>query len=162
MRRPEEFEWLPHALEALHLAAVAGWTAVVVTNQAGVGRGVHTQADLDLVHRRMSEQAAAAGGAIAAVYACPHTPEDRCACRKPQPGLLLAAAADLHLDLASSWLIGDSEVDLAAAACVGVRRVLVRTGRGLITEADRPGLPPDAVCSDVLAAVRRIGPCPRA
>lgn len=163
--RWEEFEWLPRAREALRLAHDLGWAAVVVTNQAGVGRGVQTQASLDEVHRRMRQDAG--GGRIEAVYACPHRPEDGCACRKPQPGLLLRAAEELGLELAGCHLIGDSETDLAAAEAVGVQwwwlhepsgdgAAPVQGGSGSATR------PAARVCVDVLEAVRRIGPCPPA
>lgn len=161
--RWEEFEWLPRAREALRLAHELGWACVVVTNQAGVGRGVQTQASLDEVHRRMCEEAV--GGRIDGVYACPHKPEDGCACRKPRPGLLLRAASDLGLDLAGCHLIGDSETDLDAAEAAGVQWWWLREPRAAPPDAGGDGSarrPPERVCIDVLDAVRRIGPCPPA
>ena len=90
----------------------------------------------------------------------PHTPEAGCACRKPHPGLLLQAAAALHLDLARCWLVGDAPADIGAAEAAGVRWLLVRTGRGAETEQEHPQWPRDRICADLMAAVLRIGACP--
>ncbi len=156
------FEWLPGARDALRLARARGWPCIVVTNQAGVGKGLQSQDELDAVHARMRADAARAGGAIAAVYACPHAPEAGCACRKPRPGLLLRAAADLGLDLGRSWMIGDSRADLAAAEAAGVRWLLVRTGSGEDTARGEPTARADRVFADVREAVRAIGRAPQA
>jgi D-glycero-D-manno-heptose 1,7-bisphosphate phosphatase len=160
--RWEEFEWLPAARAALRLAHGAGWLCVVVTNQAGVGRGLQSQQALDAIHARMRREAAAAGGRIAAVYACPHRPEDGCGCRKPQPGLLHRAAAELNLDLTASYLVGDSAADVGAAEAAGVSWLLVRTGAGEEEQRAHPQWPRARICRDVLEAVERVGRCPAA
>lgn len=152
----EEFAFLPGALHALRLLRAAGWTTVVVTNQAVIGRGIVSPAVVQAIERRMLEAVQAFGGRIAAVFHCPHRPEDGCDCRKPRPGLLLRAAERFGLDLAQSYLIGDALTDITAGRIVGCRCILVRTGRGREQLLRAPaGIPPaDHVAADLLAAVR--------
>jgi D-glycero-D-manno-heptose 1,7-bisphosphate phosphatase len=128
--RPEEFRFLPGAIEALASLAASPFRVVVVTNQSAVGRGRMNAEMLAGIHDRMLERVHAAGGRIDGIYACPHRPEDRCPCRKPAPGLLQQAAQDLSLDLEASFLIGDAVSDVYAAGAVGCQPILVLTGHG--------------------------------
>jgi D-glycero-D-manno-heptose 1,7-bisphosphate phosphatase len=131
VRQWEDVQILPGALEALSRASRSKYKIVIVTNQAGVGRGM---IPLDVAHsinQRLVEIISASGGRVDGVYMCPHKAEDKCACRKPQPGMLLQAARDLDLDLTQSIMIGDAVTDLQAARAAGVPQVyLVCTGRG--------------------------------
>ena len=121
----------PQALAALARLRQGPHIIVVITNQSAIGRGLLTPAAAQAVNTRLIEVVAQAGGRIDAVYLCPHTPDDACACRKPRPGLLLQAAREMSLDLAASLLIGDALTDLQAGLNAGVGQVaLVRTGRG--------------------------------
>ena len=102
---------------ALGGLAAAGYALVVVTNQAGVARGLYDEAAVEAVHRRLAELLAGVGVRLDAVLHCPHHPEGTvpgyaraCRCRKPGPGMLEAAAGRLGLDLAASWLIGNHPV----------------------------------------------------
>jgi D-glycero-D-manno-heptose 1,7-bisphosphate phosphatase len=135
VREPAEFRWLPGALEALALLRGAGLRLSVATNQAGVGRGLMSLAQLAAVHDRMQTEAATHGGALDAVLYCPHAPEERCACRKPAPGLIQAAMARSGIAASDSIVVGDDRRDLEAAQRAGVAAVLVRTGKGRQTEA---------------------------
>ena len=140
-----EFAFLPGALEGLRLLAAYGPRVIVVSNQRGVGRGRIRTHDLAEIHERMSAEVAAAGGRIDAVYHCPHL-EPGCACRKPAPGMLLAAARDFDdVDLTRSVLVGDRAHDMQAAAAVGARKILVRG-------FDEPMPPVDHVADDLLGA----------
>lgn len=132
---PAEFRWLPGALEALALLRRAGLRLSVATNQAGVGRGLMSLAQLAAVHDRMQTEAAAHGGALDAVLYCPHAPEEQCSCRKPAPGLIQAAVARSGIAAGDSIVVGDDRRDLEAAQRAGVAAVLVRTGKGRQTEA---------------------------
>jgi D-glycero-D-manno-heptose 1,7-bisphosphate phosphatase len=121
---------------ALAWLAAAGYALVVVTNQAGVARGLYDEAAVDAVHRRLAELLAGAGVRLDAVLHCPHHPEGtvpgyarRCRCRKPGPGMLEAAAARLGLDLAASYLIGNHPTDVGAAVAAGVTPLYVTTGQ---------------------------------
>jgi D-glycero-D-manno-heptose 1,7-bisphosphate phosphatase len=122
---------------ALQKVRSAGFAVVVVTNQPEVARGHLQHEVVDAMHRALTRELD-----LDAVYCCPHDNADRCACRKPAPGMLLDAARDLHLDVGSSWLVGDRWVDLAAAAAAGVRGVLLQRPYSWDTTSAGPP-PPD-------------------
>jgi len=126
-----EFEFLPGALGALRRLANLEWPIAVITNQSIIGRGLATRETVEAINARMAAEVQAAGGRIDGVWYCPHAPETGCACRKPAPGLVLAAAEALHLDLAHSFLVGDALSDIQAAHAAGVYPIMVRTGRGV-------------------------------
>ena len=132
--RPADFKWLPGSLEALVLLSRAGLRLSVATNQSAVGRGLMTQAQLDQVFAAMRTQAASAGAPLSGVYFCPHSPDAHCDCRKPAPGLIVAAVRDSGIPAAQTLLVGDDVRDVAAARAAGVHAALVRTGKGLQTE----------------------------
>lgn len=125
-----EFRFLPGALEALTALSQAGCRIVVVTNQAGISRGLMTVEQVDEIHCRMSNAVAAAGGRVDRVLYCPHRPEEGCACRKPQPGLLWAAAREYPVEWDQAYLVGDHWTDVQAGLSAGCRTFLVLTGRG--------------------------------
>jgi D-glycero-D-manno-heptose 1,7-bisphosphate phosphatase len=125
VRRPEEFEWLPGALDALRLLRDAGYLVLVVSNQAGIARGAMTEDDLAAVNWKMLSDVAASGGHIDALYHCPHGWDEGCDCRKPRPGMLLRAQRDWHLDLTRTYFIGDDERDAQAADAAGCPSALV-------------------------------------
>jgi histidinol-phosphate phosphatase family protein len=130
--RPEDFEWLPGAREALALLRDAGHTVIVVTNQAGIARGAMTEADLEAIHERMRAEA---GGAVDRIYHCPHGWDEGCECRKPAPGMLFQAQRDFDLDLARTPFIGDDERDREAADAAGCPSILVSERRTLLHAA---------------------------
>lgn len=116
-----EFHWMPGAKQGLAVLASRGHRVAVVTNQAAIGKGIVTKSEVDLIHRRMCEEAEEVGGRIDAIYVCPHTIEDNCGCRKPVPGMLLRALADFHVDADEAIMIGDATSDRLAATRAGVR-----------------------------------------
>ncbi len=145
--RIADFEFLDGALAAAAELAQAGYAVVVVTNQAGIGRGMYTEADFDRLTDWMRARFAGAGAPLAGVYHCPHHPtlaqgtlRQACNCRKPAPGMLLDAARDLGLDLAASVLFGDKCDDMRAARAAGV-------GQRVLLGKDGLSLPDDA-CAD--------------
>lgn len=131
VRRPDEFVWLPGALDALRRLHEAGFLVIVVTNQAGVGRGEMTLDDLADVHAAMCRDAADAGGWIDAIYFCPHDWDEGCECRKPKPGQLFQAQRDHDLDLSRTPFIGDDERDEQAARAAGCPSILLTDDRSL-------------------------------
>lgn len=138
---PEDFEFLPGAIGALRDLQEAGFALVVVTNQSGIARGLLHEDTLHRIHQRMTDELEAAGVTLDWIGYCPHHPtiggpwfRADCSCRKPRPGLLLLATADLGLDLRSSFCVGDSLRDLDAAEEIGVEGLLVRTGKGAAQE----------------------------
>ena len=119
-----EFEFLPGAVDGIARLAAHEEAIIVVSNQAGVGKGLVSRHDLAEITSRFVAAIQERGGRIDAVYYCPHTPADGCECRKPQPGLLRQAAGDWDLDLGASVMLGDSDSDAAAARAAGCAVVL--------------------------------------
>ncbi len=139
---PEVWRWLPGSLQALALFTRAGIRVTVATNQSGVGRGLMTQRDLDRVHDRMLLEAAAAGGHVDALFACTHAPGAGCGCRKPLPGLIVAAIAAAGVPASQTLAVGDDGRDIEAARSAGVAAALVLTGKGRAAAA---ALAPDGI-----------------
>jgi histidinol-phosphate phosphatase family protein len=135
VKTPEELEILPGIGPPLRTLRKRGFRLVVVTNQSVVGRGLATHEDLGRIHEKLQSELKRIGCYVDAIYYCPHVPEERCNCRKPQPGLLLKAAKDLGIDVNQSWMIGDKEIDLEAAKRAGCRGVKVETNRGDLQQA---------------------------
>ncbi|HEX8861838.1 MAG TPA: HAD family hydrolase [Actinomycetes bacterium] len=127
---------VPGASGALRRLAAAGFALVVVTNQAGVARGYYGEDAVGRVHRRLRELLAAGGVALDGIWYCPHHPDGAvaelaraCRCRKPGPGMLEAAAAELGIDLGASYLVGNDAGDVGAGRAAGVTPLFVTTGQ---------------------------------
>ncbi len=142
IKSPDEWRPIPGSLEAIARLTREGWRVVVATNQSGLARGLFEMATLNAIHAKMHKAVAQAGGRIEAVFYCPHAAETECDCRKPKPGLFNEIATRYGRELAGVPAVGDSLRDLLAAAAVGARPVLVRTGKGEKTLA-AGGLPGD-------------------
>jgi len=132
VRSWDDWVWLPGAKEALRLFKDAGYRVILVSNQAGIARGVMTEAALAEVHEHMKAEARAAGGDIDAVFHCPHGWNEGCECRKPKPGMLFQAQHAFQLDLTRTWFIGDDERDSEAARAAGCPSILVDETRSLL------------------------------
>ena len=149
-------EWvaLPGSMDAIAFLNQADFRVVVATNQSGIGRGFFTIHDLNEMHAKMHRLAQQAGGQIEAVWFCPHTAADKCACRKPLPGMVEDILQRyLNTDPDELYLVGDSLRDLQAIAAVGGKPALVLTGKGkktLVAEGD--SLPENTQVFDSLLA----------
>ena len=155
---PEELHLIPSAAEAIRLLNEARVPAIVVTNQAGVGRGYFTEAKVRAIHEQLANQLAAHGAHLDAIYCCPHHPDEGCDCRKPKSGMLKRAAEEHGIDLSRSFAVGDKVSDLEAGRRAGCRTVLVLTGYGAeAREAFKHSdFQPDHIARDLLEAVRWI------
>ncbi len=159
--RLERLVFFPYAIDAVRLLNRAGFPVVVVTNQAGIARGIFQESFVAAAHQHISDRLAAAGARVDAFYYCPHHPEavveefrQACDCRKPQPGMLTRAAADLDLALDRSFVVGDRWHDLEAGQRVGARTLLVRTGYGRTEEAaPKTHVQASAIVDNVIDAV---------
>lgn len=153
---PAEVELLPGVVEALRALRAAGLLLVVVTNQSGIARGLFSEEDYRAVAARLERLLAAEGVAPDATKHCPHHPDHGgpCACRKPATGMYLEAAADLGIDPAASWYVGDKVSDVVPARELGGRGILLRTGHGRAQEAHLP--PGVAVVDDLAGAAAEI------
>ena len=151
VKSPEEWKPIAGSLEAIARFTQAGFRVVVATNQSGVGRGLFNMATLNATHDKMHKAVNQLGGRIDAVFFCPHAQDAGCACRKPQPGMLLEIAGRFNVALAGVPAIGDSLRDLQAASAAGARPILVLTGKGQQT-LKSGGLPEGTEIHQDLAA----------
>jgi len=151
IKSPEEWKPIAGSLEAIARFTQAGFRVVVATNQSGVGRGLFDMATLNAIHDKMHKAVNQLGGRIDAVFLCPHAQDAGCACRKPQPGMLLEIAERFNVALVGVPAIGDSLRDLQAASAAGARPILVLTGKGEPTQK-AGGLPEGTEIHQDLAA----------
>jgi len=149
---PDDLEVLPGAADAVARLNRAGLIVAVITNQSGVGRGLMTACDLSAVHERLAANVAQAGGSFAGIYHCPHAPWERCACRKPLPGMVLRACEELGIHSTRSYFVGDKPTDIECGAATGCTTVLVLSGLEPVYDAARFDVRPDHVCADLAAA----------
>jgi len=152
---------LPRAGEAVARLNRADFLVIVVTNQAGVGRGKFPLSAIGPVHARLDELLAPFDAHIDAYYFCPHHPDDRCPCRKPLPGMLHDAALAHSIDLSQSFMLGDKRSDIEAGLAAGCVSGLVLTGYGAaqLAECRRSAVTPSFVAADLSEAVSRILSC---
>ena len=143
--RLERLKLFPYTVDALRLLNRGGFKVVVVTSQNGVAQGMLTEEFLAEAHGYLSRVLEAAGAAVDGYYYCPHSPHAAveryrtdCECRKPKPGMILAAARDHGLDLAQSFVIGDRWRDVEMGIGAGTKAVLVETGYGRTEATRRP------------------------
>lgn len=128
---------------------------MVITNQSAVGRGMMDAATLETMHGNLRQAVDAQGGRIEAIFHCPHHPNDKCACRKPKPGLIVQAQRQYHTDLATATMIGDSARDIECGIRSGCgRTILVQSGlHDARPQLDDQGQHPDWVATDLAEAV---------
>ncbi|MEW2402222.1 HAD-IIIA family hydrolase [Streptomyces sp. NPDC046862] len=144
VRRASDVALIPGAIDAVRLLGEYR-DVVIVTNQAVIGRGLVPAEDILAIHRSVIELFEAQGARLVGSVLCPHAPVSACACRKPQPGMLLAACRAWGCQLEDSWIVGDAVTDVQAGAAAGCRTMLVRTGRGADHEDDTRRSHPDCV-----------------
>ncbi len=166
VNHPSRLELLPNSAEAIGLLNKHGIKAILATNQAGVARGYFPEIRIQETHARLTSLLSESGAYLDAIYYCPHHPStgegqyrQKCACRKPEPGMLLQARDEFGLDLTKCYVIGDKISDVQTAHKVGAKGILVLTGYGLgAYEYDRDTWPtqPDAIADDLLAAMHWI------
>ena len=148
--RWEEMEILPGVASAIGLLNQADFRVIVVTNQRCIAKGLVTSAKVEAIHQRMCRALGEAGGRIDGVYYCPHEKQPPCTCRKPAPGMLLLAAREHKIDLTGSWMVGDSDIDVAAGRSAGCRTAL------LVRANEKNAVNADVSSTSLLAALRTI------
>jgi D-glycero-D-manno-heptose 1,7-bisphosphate phosphatase len=165
----DKLKVIPCAYEAINLINESGMKAVVISNQAGVARGLMTEEFVKKTNNHLQIILRERGVYINNFYYCPHHPTEGeepyrqiCDCRKPAPGMFLEAARDLNIDLELSYMVGDRFLDMEAAKKAGVKGILVRTGYGKeLLQDDGPNKAtpenkPDFIAEDILEAIRWI------
>jgi D,D-heptose 1,7-bisphosphate phosphatase len=165
----DKLKVIPSAYEAIRLINESGMKAVVISNQAGVARGLFTEDFVKITNEHLQTALRQKGAYIDNFYYCPHHPTEgigiylqQCNCRKPAPGMLFNAAQELNINLTRSYLVGDTFRDMIAAKKAGVKGILVKTGYGrevlhnvgpdVATAENKP----DFVAEDILEAVKWI------
>jgi D-glycero-D-manno-heptose 1,7-bisphosphate phosphatase len=151
-----EFEFLPGSLEAIKLLTLNGFATIVITNQSVINRKMVSGKMLEYMHTLMKQAVTSAGGQIKDIFFCPHVPEDKCNCRKPNPGLIFKAKQKYRIHIPTSFMVGDSAKDIECARNAGCgHAVLVKTGYG--DEAEKilkeKSIFPDFIAQDLLDAV---------
>jgi D-glycero-D-manno-heptose 1,7-bisphosphate phosphatase len=126
----------PETLKAFKLLTTLDYGVIEITNQAGIGEGRITQAEFAQLNDKVLDVLESTGMKVLKTYMCPHLPEDNCACRKPQPTMILQAAKDYDIDLAQSWMIGDRESDIMAGVNAGTKTILVQTGNAPVVSVE--------------------------
>ncbi len=152
IKNKSEFEFIPKSPEAVALLTQKGFKVIVITNQSLIGRNMISQKTLDEIFNKMMQGIKTAGGDILDIFYCPHTPADNCSCRKPNPGLILAAKKKYGIDLDLSFMVGDSVKDIECALNAGCSKaLLVKTGNGLKAEQQllKKGIIPDFIGADL-------------
>ena len=160
MNSPDQIRFIPGSIEAIKMLYQAGYKVVVITNQAGVARGLVTEDMLQTIDKTMHKWILNGGAHLDGIYYCPHHPEhgvypykQTCECRKPHPGLIKRAKRDLEIDLTQSFMIGDKATDVEAGKRVGIKTVFVLSGHGN-EEKSRITEKPDHVSPNLLDAVK--------
>ena len=164
MHRMDQLELYPWTVDALRLLKRAGYLLVVVTNQAGIARGLIAPGFIAEAHAEMRRRLQRGGADLDAMYYCPHHPGGsvkalaiECRCRKPSPGMIEDAARDLDIDVSRSWVVGDKWLDVQLGHAAGARSILVRTGWGKENEEHRPaGQAVEAICDNLIEATGMI------
>ncbi len=157
IKNESEFEFIPKSPEAIALLTQHGYNVIVITNQSMIGRKMVSREILDAIFKKMKNGVQKAGGRIKDVFFCTHTPEDNCACRKPEPGLIFKACKKYSIDLEHSCMVGDSAKDIECALNAGCKKtILVQTGNGIKAKQQllQKQIIPDYIASDLYDAVQ--------
>jgi len=133
----DKFVFLEGAKEAIARLSGSGYIVFIITNQSAINRGLLTEAGLEVIHNNMLYEIEAAGGKIERIYHCPHRPDEKCKCRKPETGLFEWADRDYSVDYNKSWFVGDFESDREVAKKMGLRFILAEGDRGLEKAVER-------------------------
>jgi D-glycero-D-manno-heptose 1,7-bisphosphate phosphatase len=166
VNHPSRFLLFPYAAPAIKLLNENEWLAIVVTNQAGVARGYFSEEMVERVHQSLNQNLERDGAKVDAIYYCAHHPSVGespyrldCDCRKPKPGLIRRAVAELDIDLQQSWMVGDRYGDVELARNAGVKSAFVLSGYGRGEwehQRDSWEYEPDIVAENLLEAVEII------
>jgi histidinol-phosphate phosphatase family protein len=151
--RWEDFKFLPGSKKALKKLNDAGYAIIIISNQAGVGKGYYSKDELGTVNLKMLEEINIAGGRIKKAYYCIHKPDDNCDCRKPKTGLFRQAEKELDIKGAGSYFIGDGKTDIEAGEKMGLKTILVLSGKTSLEDMRSFEVKPDYVFDDLSETV---------
>ncbi|MDQ1353930.1 MAG: D-glycero-D-manno-heptose 1,7-bisphosphate phosphatase [Acidobacteriota bacterium] len=163
--RLQQSEIFPFTAEAVRLMNKNHFKAIVITNQSAIARGICTREQVETIHREITENLANQGAVIDRFYYCPFHIEavipayrEKSEWRKPMPGMIFQAAADFHIDLSQSYMVGDDVIDIETGKNAGCKTVLVLTGKGCQARELLParGIQPDIISENLLTAIKEI------
>lgn len=152
LHKVEELRFFPFTVEAIRLLKENNFLVVVVTNQSGIGRKIFDEAAMHEIHDKIQADLT---DELNGFYFCPHLPDEGCACRKPNLGMIKAACADFLIDLEHSWMIGDKAIDIQTGFNAKIKTALVLTGYGQKT-VENLERKPDVIAENLLEAVKKI------
>ncbi len=150
----KEFKFIPGAVEGLKILCKNNYRLVIISNQAGVNKGLFTKKSLDDLTKKMLDVLKKQGVEVAKIYYCPHTPEENCDCRKPKPGAFYRAQKELgNIDLKDAFFVGDSDIDIQAGKAAGTKTILVLSGKTKSAEETKDWqVKPDYIARDLTSA----------
>ena len=154
---PENFQMYPGVAEGIKLLRDNGYKIIVVTNQSGIARGFFSEETLEKIHERMRNELLKKDAVVDAIYYCPHHPDDKCSCRKPNTKLFEKAMNDFDIDIRNSYIIGDRMLDVEVGFKMGLKTVLVPEQKELVEkEMKESDIKPDFICDDFFTGVKWI------
>lgn len=157
IKRWSEFHFIPGSRQAIARLTRAGIPVIIITNQSAINRGMVPLAELESIHSKLRRAVSEAGGRISDIFFCPHRPDESCDCRKPKPGMIIAARERHVIDLSGAVMVGDSVKDIRAGKAAGCGcTILVQTGNGraAIQSLQETNRTPDHVAADLDHAVQ--------
>jgi D-glycero-D-manno-heptose 1,7-bisphosphate phosphatase len=152
LHKVEELRFFPFTVEAIRLLKESGFLIIVVTNQSGIGRKIFEESAMHEIHEKIQEELS---DHLDEFYFCPHLPDEGCACRKPNLGMIETACANFPVDLEHSWMIGDKLIDIETGFNANIKTALVLTGYGQKTVKNLERKP-DLIAENLLEAVRQV------
>lgn len=152
LHRVEELRFFSFTNEAIKLLKNNDFRVVVVTNQSGIGRGIYTENDMHSIHEQIQFDLAEK---LDGFYFCPHLPDEGCACRKPNLGMIEQAMRDFEIDFENSWMIGDKILDVELGFNAKIKSALVKTGYGQ-DSVEKLVRQPEIIAENLLEAVLQI------
>ena len=153
VKRIEEFQFLPGSLDAIKKLNSHGYEIIVISNQAGIAKGLYSVEDLNRVNNNMINEIKKAGARIKGAYYCIHKQEDNCSCRKPKVGLFNQATKDLNVDFNKTYFIGDKKTDVEVGKRIGCKTILVLSGKAKKADISLWQIKPDYIKKDLKEAV---------
>lgn len=147
--KPSDLHIYPGVAESIKELKGIGFKIFIITNQSGIARGFFNEEILEKIHEKMKKEFELKGAKIDAIYYCPHHPDEKCSCRKPETGLLKKAINDFDIDVNQSFIIGDRMLDIEAGYKVGCRTVLIPENVELVKkEIKESDIKPDKICKN--------------
>jgi len=155
---PKDFEFIKGSIEALKLLKQKGFLLIIITNQAGIARGLFTEETLKAIHYKMIKILKQQNINLDDIFYCPHHPEftGSCECRKPNPGMILKAQSKYHIDLTNSYMVGDTLNDIQTGKSVNCKTALVLTGYGKEEQKKIGPIKPDMIFKNLYEFAKNI------